>query len=112
MCKMWHELGSKLAKDWLKVGKSVRKLAKDWPSLKEGKRRPPPTLSALLRAWPVLLRADFVLAKDPKSSVEGRRNPPTVKQAIFLVRLKVCTQGSFPLFLGGPASSKLFPLHE
>ena len=34
-----------------------------------GKRRklaPAPPLSALLRQWPVFLRADFVLVKDPK----------------------------------------------
>ena len=30
------------------------------------------TLSALLRRWPVLLRADVVLTKDPKSPYEGQ----------------------------------------
>ena len=34
-------------------------------TLEEGKRPPTPTLSALVRKQPVLLRADFVLSKDP-----------------------------------------------
>ena len=37
--------------------------------LEEGKR--PPTLSALLRKWPVLLRAKFVLTKGPNDIAKG-----------------------------------------
>ena len=34
--------------------------------LGRGEKARTPTLSALLRQWPVLLRADFVLTKDPR----------------------------------------------
>ena len=37
-----------------------------------GEKAPTPTLSALLRKSPLLLRADFVLIKDPKWPYEGQ----------------------------------------
>ena len=39
-------------------------------SLQE-RRRHPPQLSALLRKWPALQRADFILTKVPNSLYEG-----------------------------------------
>ena len=42
------------------------------PLIRRGEKALTPTLSVLLRKWPVLLRADCVLTKDPKWPYEGQ----------------------------------------
>ena len=55
-------------------GHAGTKKGPNWGHVKERKDReaPTPTLSALLRKRPVLLRTDFVLAKDPKMPYKGQ----------------------------------------